>query len=204
MTSQKLTAARQTEAQRGKMIPEGDRPCFHLTPMSGWMNDPNGFSFYDGKYHMFYQYNPYSSTWDRMHWGHAVSSDLLHWEYLPAALAPDETYDEGGCFSGSAAVMPDGRMLLMYTGVRNEMDETGRIRGVQTQCMAFGNGTDFEKYEGNPVLDETQLPEGASRQDFRDPKIVRQADGSWLAFIGSRPQDGSGQILMYRSTDALH
>ena len=204
MISQNLTDARQTEAVREKTIRKDDRPCFHLTPRSGWMNDPNGFSFYEGKYHMFYQYNPYSSKWDRMHWGHAVSSDLLHWEYLPAALAPDEPYDQGGCFSGSAAALPDGRMLLMYTGVRNETDETGRVRDVQTQCIAIGDGTDFEKYEGNPVIDETLLPEGASRRDFRDPKIVRQADGTWLALLGSRPQDGSGQILMYKSADALH
>ena len=73
------------------------------------MNDPNGFSFYNGQYHLFYQYYPYDSHWGLMHWGHAVSSDLLHWTYLPAALAPDEAYDKDGCFSGSAISLPDGR-----------------------------------------------------------------------------------------------
>ena len=84
------------------------------------MNDPNGFSCYGGKYHLFYQYYPYDSIWGSMHWGHAVSSDLLHWTYLPAALAPDSVYDKDGCFSGRALELPDGRHFLMYTGVVKE------------------------------------------------------------------------------------
>ena len=102
------------------MIAKEERPAFHLSARTGWMNDPNGFSYYDGKYHMFYQYHPYDCHWGPMHWGHAVSSDLLHWEYFPAALAPDEVYDKDGCFSGSAVTLDDGRQLLMYTGVIKE------------------------------------------------------------------------------------
>ena len=98
------------------MIAKEERPDFHLSVRTGWLNDPNGFSYYGGKYHMFYQYNPYNAQWGPMHWGHAVSDDLLHWEYLPAALAPDEAYDRDGCFSGSAVTMDDGSQLLMYTG----------------------------------------------------------------------------------------
>ena len=120
MSSQTLREARKMEEIMGKQISAGERPLFHLTPRAGWMNDPNGFCYHAGQYHMFYQYNPYSSHWDSMHWGHAVSSDLLHWEYLPAALAPDEIYDSNGCFSGSAVTLDDGRMLLMYTGVPKE------------------------------------------------------------------------------------
>ena len=99
------------------MIKKEERPDFHLSARTGWMNDPNGFSYYNGQYHMFYQYYPYETKWGPMHWGHAVSSDLLHWEYLPAALAPDDACDRDGCFSGSAVALPDGRHLLMYTGV---------------------------------------------------------------------------------------
>ena len=108
---------------------------------------------------MFYQYYPYESKWGPMHWGHAVSNDLLHWEYLPAALAPDETYDRDGCFSGSAVELPDGRQLLMYTGVVKEHQKHDIYREVQTQCIAVGDGIDYEKYTQNPVLDEKDLPE---------------------------------------------
>lgn len=204
MISQILSDARRLEAERGARITESERPGFHLSSYTGWMNDPNGFTYYNGQYHMFYQYHPYKSQWGPMHWGHAVSRDLLHWEYLPAALAPDRYYDEDGCFSGSALPLPDGRLLLMYTGVRKELQPDGRMREVQVQCMAAGDGTDFEKYPGNPVLSENDLPAGASRFDFRDPKMFIGSDGVYRCVIGSRPADTSGQILLYKSRDGLH
>ncbi|MDY3917785.1 MAG: glycoside hydrolase family 32 protein [Candidatus Limivivens sp.] len=204
MISQTLREARKYEEASEKRIKEEERPAFHLSARTGWMNDPNGFSFYDGKYHMFYQYHPYDSNWGPMHWGHAVSTDLLHWTYLPAALAPDELYDQDGCFSGSAVELPDGRQLLMYTGVQKERQKNGEIRDIQTQCLAVGDGLDYEKYEKNPVLDEKDLPEGGSRYDFRDPKIWRKADGTYRCAVGNRPADGSGQILLYSSEDGFH
>ena len=93
MTSQTLREARKYEEASEKMIKQEERPDFHLSVRTGWMNDPNGFSYYNGQYHLFYQYNPYAPRWDSMHWGHAVTKDFLHWDYLPAALAPDEAYD---------------------------------------------------------------------------------------------------------------
>ena len=93
-----LLLARAYEQAAGSKIPRESRPAFHLTPLTGWMNDPNGFSWYRGQYHLFYQYNPYDTEWDAMHWGHVVSHDLLHWTYLPAALAPDASYDSYGVF----------------------------------------------------------------------------------------------------------
>ncbi|MCM1025001.1 MAG: glycoside hydrolase family 32 protein [Roseburia sp.] len=203
MTSQTLREARKYEETYGKMIARDERPAFHLTPCTGWMNDPNGFSWYNGKYHLFYQSNPYSSVWDAMHWGHAVSDDLLHWEYLPAALAPDEACDRDGCFSGSAVTLPDGRHLLMYTGMVRERQANGGYSEIQTQCLAVGDGMDYEKYEKNPVLDERDIPEGGSRYDFRDPKIWREEDGSYRCVIGNRSADGSGQILLYSSPDGF-
>ena len=169
-----LQKARAYEAEHGAAISPEERPAYHMTPYVGWLNDPNGFSYYKGKYHQFYQYNPYDVRWAPMHWGHAVSTDLLHWEYLPCALAPDSPADNGpGCFSGSATEMDDGRQLLMYTSVVAEKQPNGEMRDIQTQSIAIGDGLDYEKPACNPVLTQKDLPEGFSKFDFRDPKIWR-------------------------------
>ena len=203
MTSEALRKARDFEAQYGPHIPASERPAFHAAPTIGWMNDPNGFSLYKGEYHLFYQYHPYSNEWGPMHWGHLKTRDFVHWERLPAAIAPDQDYDVAGCFSGSAIELPDGRQLLLYTGVQRGHNPDGFIQDIQTQCVAIGDGVDYEKIELNPVLDKKNLPEGGSTIDFRDPKIWQEADGTYYAVIGNRTADGSGAILLYRSTDAL-
>ena len=203
MTSEALQKARDFEARYGPHIPAGERPAFHATPTIGWMNDPNGFSLYRGEYHLFYQYHPYSNEWGPMHWGHLKSKDLIRWERLPAAIAPDRTYDAAGCFSGSAIELPDGRQLLLYTGVRRGHNPDGFLQDIQTQCIAVGDGVDYEKYPDNPVLDKNALPEGGSSIDFRDPKIWREEDGTYYAVIGNRTEDTSGAVLLYRSADAV-
>ena len=196
-----LLFARAYEQAEGGKIPRESRPVFHLTPLTGWMNDPNGFCYYHGQYHLFYQYNPYDTEWDAMHWGHAVSHDLLHWTYLPAALAPDAPYDSFGCFSGSATELPDGRQLLMYTGVRQEGGD--KSREFQTQCIAVGDGTDYQKYEKNPVLGSNALPEDLSPYDFRDPKIWRTENGAYRCVVGARREDKRGVLLQYESRDGF-
>ena len=200
-----LAEARAYEKRMSAFIDNEGRPCFHLSPLVGWMNDPNGFSYYGGKYHLFYQYNPYKATWAPMHWGHAVSEDLLTWEHLPAALAPDEPYDDlNGCFSGSAIELPDGHHLLLYTGVAaGSRNSDGTVRDRQVQCVAIGDGVDYQKYEGNPVIGVGLLPEGASDEHFRDPKIWQAEDGSFRCVVASFGADESGQILLYRSDDCL-
>ncbi len=203
MISQMLLDARRYEEEAGGRIADRERPGFHLCARTGWMNDPNGFCFFGGRYHMFYQYYPYRSTWDSMHWGHAASSDLLHWEYLPAALAPDRFYDQDGVFSGSAIGLDDGRMLLMYTGVLLEGGNSRPKNELQTQCLAVGDGINFEKWPGNPVLDRNSLPAGASVHDFRDPKMFRLPDGGFACIAASRSEDTSGQILLYTSPDGF-
>ncbi|MDE7177085.1 MAG: glycoside hydrolase family 32 protein [Lachnospiraceae bacterium] len=204
MISQTLRDARRYEETMERKIGWEEKPDFHLSTRVGWMNDPNGFSFYKGEYHMFYQYHPYDSHWGPMHWGHAVSKDLLHWEYLPAALAPDMDYDRDGCFSGSAVVLPDGRQLLMYTGVAKETQPDGGTREIQTQCIAVGDGTDYEKYAGNPVLTREDLPEGSSKFDFRDPKLWQKSDGSYRCVVGNCTEEGDGRILLFSSPDGVH
>ena len=203
MTSDTLKKAREYEERVSAYIMDAERPAFHLSPRVGWMNDPNGFSFYKGEYHLFYQYHPYSTKWGPMHWGHAVSRDLLRWRYLPAALAPDEAYDNAGCFSGSALELGDGRQLIMYTGVQEHLSHDGVRRDLQTQCLAVGDGLEYEKYGANPVLDGKDLPEGFSRQDFRDPKLFRKPDGTFGCVVGCRTEDKSGSVLLFESDDGF-
>ena len=201
MMRHSLIFARAYEREEGGKIPASARPVFHLTPRIGWMNDPNGFSYYQGQYHLFYQYYPYDTEWNAMHWGHAVSPDLLHWTYLPAALAPDAPYDSFGCFSGSAIELEDGRQLLLYTGVRKEGGDKGKE--LQTQCIAVGDGVNYSKYPQNPVLDTKDLPEGLSPNDFRDPKIWRRADGGYRCVVGARRLDKRGVLLLFDSEDGF-
>ena len=202
MTSQTLRDARRYEEAMAQNITDQERPEFHLSPRVGWMNDPNGFSYYKDKFHLYYQYYPYDSQWGPMHWGHVVSDDLLHWEYLPSAIAPDMPYDYVGCFSGSAIELPDGKQLFMYTGVRKEVQPGGGVRDIQTQCLATGDGTDYEKDPRNPILTVEDMPENSSPFDFRDPKMWKCEDGSYRCVTVNDRADGTGgRILLYRSED---
>jgi len=203
MASEKLNRARAFEDQYMAYVPKVERGKFHVTGAIGWINDPNGFSVYKGEYHLFFQYHPYKPVWGPMHWGHVKTRDFIRWERLPVALAPDMPYDKDGCFSGSAIELPDGRQLLMYTGVREERQEDGTLKPYQTQCLAVGDGVNYEKCEANPVLTAADLPKGGSEADFRDPKLWREADSYW-AVVGNRPADGSGSILLFHSEDAFH
>lgn len=195
--SGKLLKARAYEKEAEKKTAKEQRPVFHFSVPAGWMNDPNGFSMYQGEYHLFYQYNPYDVHWDAMHWGHAKSRDFIRWEYLPAALAPDEAYDNFGVFSGGA-VEADGKQYLMYTGVEERTLADGSREVLQNQCLAVGDGVNYEKVSSNPVITADMLPEGSSREDFRDPKIWKE-EGRFHVAVASRHADGSGQIALFSS-----
>lgn len=197
--SSQLDKARKIEEKGISEISVESRPVYHLSSPVGWMNDPNGFSIYQKDYHLFFQYHPFSNAWGPMHWGHCKSKDLIQWEYLPMAMAPDQSYDAGGCYSGSA-VESEGEHVLIYTGVIDRYLEDGSHDYRQVQCMAKGNGLDYCKYEGNPVIDGSGLPEGSSTEDFRDPKVWKEGDAYYLV-AGSRAADGCGQVLLYRSDD---
>ncbi len=190
-----LKKCRTYESSEASKIPSNERPPLHLTPQIGWMNDPNGFIYYKNAYHLFYQYNPYDTVWGPMHWGNAVSKDLIHWEQLPAALAPDSESDKEGCFSGSAIETKDGKLALIYTGVK----KTAEDKIAQIQCLAEGDGLDFEKYSGNPIIGSDQLPAGCQECDFRDPKVIEAEDGSYVLYAVNRTSGGKGQILVYKS-----
>ena len=207
--SRELVRARMYEAEHEAFVPAADRSVFHFSPRVGWLNDPNGLSYCDGLYHLFYQYHPYSTQWGPMHWGHAVSRDLISWRYLPAALAPDHAYDQTGCFSGSACVTDDGRHLLIYTGCGDSSgDPTGKGRWLQTQNIAVRKPGEEEyvKYEGNPVITADDLPEGGDSYEFRDPYLWRTEDGSYRCLVANgRTSDELGtQLTVYASPDGLH
>ena len=174
---------------------------YHLMGEYGWINDPNGFIQYKDKYHLFYQHYPYESVWGPMHWGHAISKDLIKWAYLPIALAPDQDFDKDGCFSGSA-IEKDDKLYLMYTG---HVHTGPNIKEdyKQLQCLAYSqDGIDFIKLK-NPVIDSYQVPENSSKKDIRDPKTYKVGD-YYYTFLGSNDNCENGQVLMYKSSDLIN
>lgn len=162
---------------------EQHRPQFHFSPDSMWMNDPNGMVYYEGEYHLFFQHYPDSTVWGPMHWGHAVSTDLVHWQQLPIALYPDSL---GYIFSGSAVVDwknssgfgtdQNPPLVAIFTYHNDVMREKGALN-FQTQAIAYSNdkGRTWIKYEGNPVIDNPGI------KDFRDPKVIwHEASQKWV------------------------
>lgn len=192
-----LTSANKYEEEN--RIDKSEKPVFHVTPPVGWMNDPNGFSVFQGKIHLFYQYHPYRDTWGPMHWGHCISEDFVKWKELPAALAPDTDYDAAGCFSGSAIETEDGHVLI-YTGVMEKEGTDGKKEVVQQQCLAIGDGIRYKKVNGNPVLPAELLPAGFSREDFRDPKVWRENETYYLV-AGNKNEYQNGQVVLFASKD---
>ncbi|WP_413510157.1 glycoside hydrolase family 32 protein [Serratia liquefaciens] len=167
-------------------------PQFHLAAAAGWINDPNGLVYINGVYHAFYQHHPYDQNWGPMHWGHATSRDLAHWQHQPIALAPGESYDKDGCFSG-CAVNDYGVLTLLYTGHVWLGKEGDDDQVCEVQCLATSeDGVNFVKH--GPVL---LPPEGI--QHFRDPKVWRAADRWWMV-VGAK-ENGLGQARLYRSND---
>ena len=185
-------------AKNKERVNEAYRHKYHLMAPIGWINDPNGFVYFEGEYHLFYQFYPYDSTWGPMHWGHAKSKDLVQWEDMPVALAPTEEYEADGCFSGSA-IEKDGKLYLMYTG---HYERNGIKKEVQ--CMAVSeDGIHFEKYALNPVIDESHIAGVAAIEDFRDPKVFKKGK-VYYSVIASKTADERGQILLFQSEDLLN
>jgi len=174
---------------------------YHLMGEYGWINDPNGFIEYKGRYHLFYQHYPYESVWGPMHWGHSISDDLIKWSYASIALAPDTEFDKDGCFSGTS-IEKDGKLYLIYTGHVYTGDNKSKDYK-QTQGIAYSEyGFIFKKYDKNPVVDAEKLPEGASKKDFRDPKVF-EANGIYYMVLGSNDNNNNGQAILYKSNDLI-
>lgn len=169
---------------------------YHIMPKSGWINDPNGFSYFNGYYHIFYQHYPYAPEWGPMHWGHARSKDLVHWETLPIALTPGDEEDKNGCFSGTG-IVKDNQLYLFYTG-HHYYGDNDPEHFWQNQNLAYSSdGIHFNKYENNAVIPK---PPEDNTHHFRDPKVWKH-DDSYYMIVGSQNKQELGRIILYRSTD---
>ena len=185
------------------------RNIVHLESPRGWINDPNGFVWYKGEYHLFYQHFPYAPLWGRMHWGHAVSKDLFHWEHKDIALYPSKIEDRSGCFSGSA-VEHEGRLYLFYTGINYAEENPENVNlclngdFTAAQLMITSeDGVHFDNIKNKstvipPLTDESI----GSPNDTRDPKVWRGKD-AWYMVLGSTVNK-KGRVLLYKSNDLLN
>ncbi|MBL7742355.1 MAG: glycoside hydrolase family 32 protein [Chitinophagaceae bacterium] len=175
------------------------RPRIHFSPKAHWMNDPNGMVYYKGTYHLFYQYHPYSSVWGPMHWGHATSRNLIHWEHQPIAIYPDSL---GTIFSGSAVVDINNTsgfgskgqvpLVAIFTQHDEKAEKAGK-NDFQNQSLAYSldDGKTWSKYDGNPVLQNPGI------RDFRDPKVMwHQPTKKWIMSLAV-----ADRIFFYSSPD---
>jgi fructan beta-fructosidase len=170
-------------SSKKQVFTEQHRPQYHFTPQKGWMNDPNGMVYFKGEYHLFYQYYPDSTVWGPMHWGHAVSKDMLHWQHLPIGLFPDKF---GYIFSGSAVVDEQNTsgfgkgneppLVAIFT-YHDMAGEKAKKNDFQSQGIAYSldNGHTWTKYADNPVI------KNQGSRDFRDPKVMwHKASNQWI------------------------
>lgn len=187
-----------------KVYNELHRPQFHFTPEKNWHNDPNGLVFYNGQYHLFYQYNPFGNEWGYMHWGHAISTDLVHWENLPIALFPDnDSKDKELCTAFSGCGLVDHNNL---TGLQKGEEKTILLFYTSNKCgqrLAYSNdkGRTWQKYEKNPIIayDETD--------DARDPKVFwHEASKKYVMVIYRKPNNEEKQkgISFYTSANLIN
>ena len=197
-------------------VEEPHRPQFHFTPKAGWMNDPNGMVYYKGEYHLFYQYYPDSTVWGPMHWGHAVSKNMIQWEHLPIALYPDSL---GYIFSGSAVVDENNTsgfqkgdekpIVAIYTSHNMAIEKAGKIN-IESQSIAYSldKGRTWTKYGNNPVI------KNPNARDFRDPKvswhtatkqwIMTLAVGNHVAFYAAPDLKNWTKVGEFGKTDGSH
>nr|XP_043614906.1 beta-fructofuranosidase, soluble isoenzyme I-like [Erigeron canadensis] len=176
---------------------EWQRSAYHFQPEKNFISDPDGPLYHMGWYHLFYQYNPYSAIWGNISWGHAVSKDLINWFELPLAMVPDHWYDMQGVMTGSATILPDGQIIMLYTGNAYDLS--------QLQCLAKPVNSsdplliDWVKYDGNPILFP---PPGVGLKDFRDPSTLWVGpDGKYRMVMGSKHNNTIGCALVYHTTN---
>jgi beta-fructofuranosidase len=190
-------------AQLDRIAHDPARPACHLLPPHNWMNDPNGPIWFNGNYHLFYQLNPHAAVWGDMHWGHAISSDMIHWRHLPIALSPTPGGpDSEGCFSGSA-VNDNGVPTFIFTGVQNAPpnqvtlhDGNDKLR--ETQLIAVSEDPTLLSWKKLPEPIIPTPPPNLKVTGFRDPCPWREPD-AWYLGVGSGERGVGGCVLLYRS-----
>ncbi len=184
------------------------RPAYHLLPARDWMNDPCGPMYWQGKYHMFYQYSPHSAVSGIKTWAHAVSPDMVHWQRLPVALAPTPGGpDADGCWTGTA-IVADGRPTFLYTGVVTSSEDQATLRDGDTYlresvCMAIAEDDALLHWRKLPQPVVAAPPAGMHVAGFRDPSPWRDGD-HWYLIVASGRRGVGGEVLLYRSTDLRH
>ncbi|MBX7168058.1 MAG: glycoside hydrolase family 32 protein [Pirellulales bacterium] len=169
------------------------RPAYHFLPPALWTNDPNGPLYHAGQVHLFYQHNPYGDRWEHMHWGHARSRDLVHWEHLPIALAPSQDRGEEHCFSGCAARNAQGEPMLFYTSIGRRDPEQWVALPDDDQLLRW------HKAPGNPIL-SLRLHGDQQIDDWRDPFVFASAGRTFLV-CGGHPRGGRGSVMLYEALD---
>jgi len=200
-------AAENSDLQK-RLASDPRRPQYHLLPAANWMNDPNGPIFWNGLYHMFYQYNPHAAVWGDMHWGHAVSPDTIHWKHLPIALSPTPGGpDAAGCFSGTA-VVDRGVVTVLYTGVVSAPEDQATIKDGprsyrESQCLATSTDPELKTWFKLPAPVIRKPPVDLEVTGFRDPSPWRKGD-SWYMTVGAGMPHKAGEVLLYRSADLRH
>ncbi len=191
------------------------RPKLHFTPPQNWMNDPNGLIYFQGKYHLFYQHFPYTCKWGTMHWGHAISDDLVSFQHLPIALYPSKDYDRNGCFSGSA-IAYQNQLYLYYTSIRYAKENPNYVHVqysdddlIASQSVVISqDGYTFDnELDKHQVIDVIQDQALGDVRHTRDPKVWIGKNGHIYMIVGSKIPSSKGydgEVLFYESEDGFH
>ena len=177
-------------------------PGYHFRPREHWVNDPNGLTEYKGTYHLYYQYNPHGDTWGDIHWGHATSADLTHWQERPVAMRPCTEKGEIHCFSGSACKLRDGKPVFYYTSVGEEQAGRGCRNGAE-QWMAFPSPDMDTLIQTDAYAMRAEMHGGRDVREWRDPCVIPYHDG-YLMVLGGCIDNAHGACLLYTSEDGLH
>nr|XP_019704321.1 beta-fructofuranosidase, insoluble isoenzyme 4 [Elaeis guineensis] len=188
------------ESQENSSIASNQyRTAYHFQPPKNWMNDPNGPMYYNGIYHLFYQYNPFSAVWGNITWGHSTSTDLINWTPQDPAIKPSKPFDINGCWTGSATILPGNKPVILYTG----SDTQNR----QVQNVAFPKNLsdpflrEWMKPDYNPLMEPV---DGINASQFRDPMTAwHGSDGHWRVAVGAEIK-GNGTAILYKSGDFVH